>query len=163
MTIEKVRELLVTPPTVHTFRADGLGLRNAETNFWADSSPLEATQAMLGQAVTIRATPIRYFWDYGDGTPTRTTMVPGYELAEFDVQTPTSHVYKETGTYDVRLSTVYAAQCQVAGGPWQFIPGTITLESEPVVADIWRLETRNVAEDCIENPAGWGCSGFIED
>ena len=86
----------------------------------------------------------------------------GHSQSEFNAPTPTSHVYEETGQYTVGLTTVYIGEYREAGGEWVLIPGTITLESTPVTADIWRTVTRNVADDCGANPSAWGCTGPID-
>ena len=43
-----------------------------------------------------------YTWDFGDGTPPDTTMVPDGTL---------QHQYADTGTYIVKLKVVLAGQC----------------------------------------------------
>ena len=88
----------------------------------------------------------------------------GSSQTEFNVETATSHQYEETGTYTVTLSTVYMGEYSLDGGQtWIPIDGTITRESDPLQADIFRTVTRNVADDCVENPSAWGCGAPGED
>lgn len=162
VSIDEIRTLLVLRPEIESDNA-GRGVRNAETNFYTLTEPVSMTTVLAGQQVELRATPVRFRWDYGDGTGPITTLVGGHPQSEFNAPTPTSHVYEETGSYTVGLTTVYVGEYRVAGGAWQLIPGTITLDAPPVTADIWRTVTRNVADDCAADSSAWGCTGPIEE
>lgn len=161
VTIDEVRTLLVLEPTIESDNA-GRGVRNAETNFYTLAQPVSLTTTIAGQDIELRATPVTFHWTYGDGTGTVTTHDGGNAQPEFNVPTPTSHVYEDTGSYTVGLTTVYVGEYRVAGGEWQLIPGTITLDAAPVTADIWRTVTRNVADDCGADASAWGCTGPID-
>lgn len=161
VTIDEVRTLLVLEPTIESDNA-GRGVRNAETNFYTLAQPVSLTTTIAGQDIELRATPVTFHWTYGDGTGTVTTHDGGHAQPEFNVPTPTSHVYEDTGSYTVGLTTVYVGEYRVAGGEWQLIPGTITLDAAPVTADIWRTVTRNVADDCGADASAWGCTGPID-
>lgn len=160
-TLEEVRTLLLLDPTIESDNA-GRGVRNAETNFYTDAGVETLSTTINGVPVELRATPVSFHWNYGDGTAPRVTHVGGHAQAEFNTPTPTSHVYEETGEYTVTLTTVYIGEYREADGDWVLIPGTITLDAAPVTADIWRTVTRNVAEDCAADPSAWGCTGPIE-
>lgn len=161
LSIDEVRTLLVLDPEIRSDNA-GRGVRNAETNFYADAQTRHLVTTLNGVEVELRATPVSYHWDYGDGTPARISTVAGHAQPEFNAPTPTSHVYEETGQYEVTLTTVYIGEYREANGDWVLIPGTITLDSAPVTADIWKTVTRNVADDCGADAAAWGCTGPIE-
>lgn len=161
LSIDEVRTLLVLDPEIRSDNA-GRGVRNAETNFYADAQTRHLVTTLNGVEVELRATPVSYHWDYGDGTPARITTVAGHAQPEFNAPTPTSHVYEDTGRYEVTLTTVYIGEYREAGGDWVLIPGTITLGATPVTADIWKTVTRNVADDCGADPSAWGCTGPIE-
>lgn len=161
VSIDEVRTLLVLEPEIRSDNG-GRGIRNAETNFYADAETRTLVTTLNGVEVELRATPVSFHWDYGDGSPTKTTSVAGQSQPEFNVPTPTSHVYEDTGQYTVRLTTVYIGEYREAGGEWVLIPGTISLDSAPVTADIWRTITRNVADDCSVDSSAWGCTGPIE-
>lgn len=152
------QSLLVVGSTIRT-DSNGFGLRGAHTNFYAESAPQTLTAEMLGQQVSIQAVPAAWTWNYGDGSPARTVNRPGEPQGEFNEETATSHIYTETGIYPVNLTTTYRGQYSVNGGPWLPIMGAAQVPSSPVTADIWRTKTKNVAEDCISNPTGWGCQG----
>lgn len=160
-TLKEIRTLLLLDPTIESDNA-GRGVRNAETNFYTDAGVETLSTTINGVPVELRATPVSFHWNYGDGTAPRVTHVGGHAQAEFNTPTPTSHVYEETGEYTVTLATVYIGEYREADGDWVLIPGTITLDAAPVTADIWRTVTRNVAEDCAADPSAWGCTGPIE-
>ena len=163
VTIDEIRSLLVDAPEIK-HNEDGLSLRNAHINFYTDAETVTIDHEIDGVDLTIRAEPQSYTWDYGDGSAPRTTTTPGEQATEFDVETATSHVYEQTGTYDVQLTTTYAGSYSLDGGrTWTSVPGDIDLESDPVEADIWRVETRNVSDDCATNPRSWGCGSVYQN
>ncbi len=90
-----------------------------------DVQTLETT--LLGQQVTIRAIPVKYHWDLGDGN-TITTTKPGKPYPSKQI----SSTYRYEGWYDVTLTTTFVGQYSLAGGPWQDIQGTIEKTSDPV-------------------------------
>ena len=93
------------------------------------TDPAEQTLAttLLGTPVQIRAIPIEYHWDLGDGN-TITTSKPGKPFPSEEV----TSTYRYEGWYDITLTTTFAGQFSVDGGPWQDIDGTITITSDPV-------------------------------
>jgi hypothetical protein len=138
---------------------NNFGLLGGHNNFWADVDEQEFTFETLGDQVTIRAWPVAYDWNYGDGT-TRTTQTAGNPVPEADwllVETPTSHVYGATGDYNVVLSTRFNGDYSVNGGPWIPIAGQAAVDSEPHFVSIWRSDNRLVDGTCAENPSAWGC------
>ncbi len=112
--------LTIQPP-------DGRTLVNLDTNFFTTSAaPVTRRVRLLGRPVTIEATPSTYTWDFGDG-PGRTTADPGAPYPDLGV----THRYLRTGTYRPRLATTYAGRFRVGSGPWQQIPGTVTVTGDP--------------------------------
>lgn len=126
-------DLVVQPP-------DGLTLVNFATNFYTPTSaPITRTVTLLGQQVTIRATPSTYTWRYGDGT-TRTTTDPGAAYPHLRI----THRYERTGRYRPSLAITYTGTYRLGGtngpndasgpgspGPWRPIPGTVTRQGAP--------------------------------
>lgn len=144
----------------------GFGFINRHTNVFADVEDQSFQRDMLGIDVEIRAVPVDYHFDYGDGA-TRTTASPGTSAADqaaasgsalTDVETPTSHVYQETGLYDVDLTTTFTGEYRIAGGTWTPIADSTTVAASPGQADIWRTQARHVSGQC-EDHAQWGCNG----
>ncbi len=138
------------------------GLKNAHSNIYAESQEQEFTFEFRNATINLRAWPVSYQWDYGDGTTTSTT-VPGGPVPDgaFNTQTPTSHQYLETGDYNVTLTTFFAGDYSVDGGPFQPIAGLAEVASQPHLMSIWRTEAHSVAEDCLENPSGIGCEAPV--
>ncbi|WP_323961428.1 hypothetical protein GC088_06220 [Arthrobacter sp. JZ12] len=136
------------------------GLLGGHNNVWADAEEQEFTFETLGDQVTIRAWPVAYDWNYGDGG-TRTTQTGGHSVPESDwllVETPTSHVYPATGDYNLVLTTRFNGDYSVNGGPWTPIVGQAAVESEPHLISIWRSDNRLVDGSCTQDPTAWGCS-----
>lgn len=71
--------------------------------------------------------------------------------------TPTSHVYLETGDYQASVIVHFSGEYSVNGGPLVAIDGRAAVPSEPVSIRVWKSESRNVTDDCLVNPAGFGC------
>ncbi|MGN5733331.1 hypothetical protein [Arthrobacter psychrochitiniphilus] len=134
-------------------------LRGKETNVWAAAKTQTFNLSMLGQNVTITATPAGYTWDYGDGTTWGPTPIHGAPLHADRIgeQTQTSHVYTETGRLTIGLTTHFNGSYSVNGGPELPIPGQGNIASPALPLTVWRSETHLYADDCIVNPHGVGC------
>ncbi|WP_191089837.1 DUF6318 family protein [Nesterenkonia ebinurensis] len=148
----------------------GFGYINRHTNVFATTDSQEFTVTLLGIPVEIRVVPSQYRFDYGDGT-VRTTHHPGVSATEsgalqadgslVDVETPTSHIYTETGIYPVEVTTTFIGEYRLSDGAWTPISGTATVPASPGEADIWRLDHRHVSGECRDR-SYWGCNGPIE-
>lgn len=140
----------------------GFGYINRHTNVFAEVEQQTFEQNMLGIDVEIRAVPVDYHFDYGDGT-THTTADPGQpatggDAAITDLETPTSHVYQDTGLYDVAVSTTFTGEYRISGGGWTPIADSAAISASPGEADIWRIQSRHVSGQC-EASSQWGCNG----
>lgn len=108
---------------LHIQPPDATTLVNFDTNFYTtNTQPITQTVTLLDQAITIEATPARYLWAFGDDT-TDTTTDPGAPYPALRV----THNYTRKGTYAPALATTYTGRYHVGDGPWQAIPGTITI------------------------------------
>ncbi|MHA7269050.1 hypothetical protein [Arthrobacter sp. HLT1-20] len=134
-------------------------LRGEETNVYADAATQSFDLTMLGQQVTITATPVAYTWNYGDGTIWGPTPHHGAPLHEDRIgeQTQTSHIYTATGRLGITVTTHFDGTYSVNGGPQLPIPGQGNIPSAPLGLTVWRAETRLYADDCLQNPSGVGC------
>jgi hypothetical protein len=101
-------------------------LINIPTNLYTSGTPSLLTTTVLGQRVTVRATPRTFHWQYGDGEEV-TTSQPGRPYPDM----PTAHTYTTPGAHTVRLTTTFTGEYTVGGGPWQPVRGTATLASPP--------------------------------
>ena len=133
-------------------------LKGAETNIYSEASEQNFTVDVVGYKVDVRATPSEYHWDYGDGT-SLITAVPGGPIPEsrWGEKTVTSHVYRQTGDFNVNLTTVFTGEFSVDGGPYQPIVGNAPIPSAPRTLSVWRSEVKLYADDCNVNPQGAGC------
>lgn len=134
-------------------------LRGKETNVYAEASTQTFNITLLGQQVTITATPVAYTWDYGDGTVWGPTPVHGAPLHKERIgeQTQTSHIYTETGRLSINLTTHFDGSYTVNGGPSLPIPGQGNIASPTLGLTVWRAETNLYADNCFQNPQGVGC------
>ena len=97
---------------------------------------------LLDTPVAVRATPVSYHWDLGDGNTLETTN-PGKPYPSEEV----TATYAREGWYDITLTTTFTGQFSVDGGEWQDIEGTIEVESDPVEIYSKSLESRLVNGD----------------
>lgn len=108
---------------------NGWGLTHLPTNFLTDAVTRVEQGTVLGVPVSVRFTPTRYRWEYGDGSLGTSTGAGTSWSAEF-TPTATSHVYTAAGNYDVRVSVTYSAEFNVGRG-WVGLEGTLERTSEP--------------------------------
>ena len=126
--------LKVEPPTRQT-------LVNIPTNLYADSRAAILPTRILGLAVRVRATPLRFRWSYGDGAALSTENAGG-PYPQLD----TAHTYRRPGSRTVHLSTTYSGEYSVTGGPWLPIDGVATVDSPPTTLTVRSAENQLVAE-----------------
>ncbi|MDN4611170.1 PKD domain-containing protein [Arthrobacter burdickii] len=134
------------------------GLRNAHSNIYAEAREQEFTFEFQDATIVLKARPVAYQWNYGDGTSATTTTPGGPVQGDaFDTETPTSHQYAQTGDFNLTLTTFFAGDYSVDGGPFQPVAGEAAVVSVPHLMSIWRTQGHNVSQNCIENPTGIGC------
>jgi len=141
----------VKPLQAHAGPDDGWLPVNMVNVLHAESEPQILSVELLDTPVAIRATPVSYYWDLGDGN-TITTTNPGKPYPSEVV----SATYTQEGWYDITLTTTFSGQFSVTGGEWQDIDGTIEVTSDPVPIYSKSLESRlvngNVPVDEEEDP-----------
>ncbi len=143
------------PPSVpHSWPADW-GVAHRRTAFWADSATRYIDLTLLGQAVTVRATPVSYQWDFGDGAR-KNMKTPGSKPRTLD-RASLFHVYQRPAKVSVRVITTYTGEYRVGNGGWQDIPGTAAVASPGLPLTIYRYHKYLVSDDCKRNPAGPDC------
>lgn len=157
VTVEEFRKLPVKGATVSVQPGPDT-LKNYHTNVYATTGEQTLDTTLLGRPVTVRATPVSYVYDYGDGT-VRETTDPGHALpaGSWDVPTSTSHQYKRPGRASIVVTTVYSGQYKVGNGAWKPVDGTIGIPSAPQPVTIWRTKTGWVSERCGNGAGAWGC------
>ena len=135
-------EMPVKALEAHAGPAEGWLPVNMVNVLYTESGPQELSVELLDTPVAIRATPVSYHWDLGDGN-TITTSNPGKPYPSETI----SATYTQEGWYDITLTTTFSGQFSVAGGEWQDIDGTIEVSSDPVPVYSKSLESRLVNGD----------------
>ena len=149
-----------TPGTDH-MQPDGWMVVGLDTNFYAASAQQVKTGMLLGQPASVRFTPVQYRWDYGDGV-TSTRATPGATWRALGVQefdpTPTSHIYRDPGTYYIDLTIGFSPEYRYASGTiWVPVAGIIWVPANRLVATAGGTKTVLVEDECTVNPSGPGC------
>ncbi|MFV0461130.1 MAG: PKD domain-containing protein [Actinomycetales bacterium] len=112
---------------------NGYALVNLPTNVYRrDTGVTVIRTTVMGLPLVVRATPIAYTWDYGDGASRGPTQDPGAPYPNLT----TAHTYSRPGSYEVRLSTTYSAEFSVNNGAFQPVPGTTQVTSPPVAVEV---------------------------
>jgi hypothetical protein len=98
-------------------------LVNFDTIFYTTPHTVTRNVILLGQPVLVEATPQSFTWNYGDGDSS-TTEDPGAPYPAKDVthQYLLAHI-----TVRPSVDVSYAGRFRVGNGPWQVIPGTVTI------------------------------------
>ncbi|MEZ2389324.1 hypothetical protein AB6813_07215 [bacterium RCC_150] len=139
-------------PSPHT-------LVGAETNVYAEASVQEIPAMVLGTALTVRAIPKDYAFNYGDGSVFGPQMFAGGFVPEerWGEKTRTSHVYQATGDFPVSVTTFYDGEYRIGNGAWTPISGQAQVASPSQIVKVWRSQVKRYAVNCIVNPNGEGC------
>ena len=147
-------------PGIERMEPDGWVVAGLPANIYAIVAPQLVDGTLLGQPATVRFTPIRYHWEYGDGTTAVRTTKGGtwaaLGLREFD-PTPTSHVYLDEGDYTIHLTIDFRAEYRFAGSDFLPIDGTINLRANDLHISVDGAKTVLVEHDCTADPFGPGC------
>lgn len=122
-------ELVVQPPKGRT-------LVNFDTNFYTSNNhPTTRTVTLIGQRVTIEATPTQYTWHFGgavldgqDAGGDLSTSDPGAAYPDLRI----THRYPRVGSVRPSVDTTYSGRYRVGNGRWQTIPDTLTVPGAAV-------------------------------
>ncbi|MFJ7748780.1 hypothetical protein ACIQXM_02355 [Arthrobacter sp. NPDC097144] len=147
-----VAGVLTLQPNPHT-------LIGSETNFYVAAGEQVFDFILFDQRIRISARPTEFEWLYGDGATYGPAPHAGAPLPQdrWGEKTATSHAYKSTGDYTASVIVYFSGEYSINGGPMVPIDGRATVPSAPVGISVWKSDSRNVADDCIVNPAGYGC------
>ena len=138
LTSEEFRRLPLAA-SVPTFQpAGGRALVNKDLIVFTDPAPQELSTVILGAPVQVRATPVEFAWDFGDGSAPLVTTDPGRPYPDYSV----AHLYASRGTFEVQLVTTWQGVYQVAGaGPWLAVAGTAQTTSAAYAVGIEEART----------------------
>ena len=137
-------ELPLTQPRVHLQPERDWFLVNMDTLVYTDGSAQMLETTVLDVPVRVRATPVEFSWDFGDGSAPHITAQAGAPWPARDI----AHVYdREAQDVVITLTTTWSGEFQVAGqGPWIPIAGTTSTQSQSAPFRIEDAETRLVAD-----------------
>ena len=143
--------------------------KGEETNFYTileGSSNIFEGDLPIGHT-RIRAVPVAYRYEYGDGHDLKThsagSPVSSQHSGQSSHETSTSYAYPMVGNFHAYVTVTYAGQYSIDGGPWQFFGTEITRISEPVLVRVWESEVHSVGKTCTEDPGAKGCPGHAEE
>jgi len=143
--------------------------KGEETNFYTTlegSSNIFEGDLPIGHT-RIRAVPVAYRYEYGDGYDLKThsagSPVSSQHSGQSLHETSTSYAYPQVGNFHAYVTVRYAGQYSIDGGSWQFFGTEITRISEPVLVRVWESEVHSVGKTCIEDPGAKGCPGHAEE
>ncbi|MFG1814314.1 PKD domain-containing protein [Kribbella sp. NPDC049174] len=136
--------VVLFPQLVVHVQPTGRTLVNYDTIVYTDDNGVTVrTVTLLGFPVVVRATPVRYTWNFGDGT-TVTTESPGSPFPAKEI----THKYLKRGSVSLTVTAHYAASFDVAGTGPQYVDGTI-----PVTGPATPLQVREAVPVLVE-PGG---------
>ena len=143
--------------------------KGEETNFYTTlegSSNIFEGDLPIGHT-RIRAVPVAYRYEYGDGHDLKTHSAGSPVSSQYSGQslheTSTSYAYPQVGNFHAYVTVTYAGQYSIDGGSWQFFGTEITRISEPVLVRVWESEVHSVGKTCTEDPGAKGCPGHAEE
>ncbi|MBO0907999.1 hypothetical protein [Arthrobacter sunyaminii] len=130
-----------------------------ENNMYLNAEEQTFDMTLLEQDIRIVATPTEFEWRYGDGTSYGPVSFSGTPLPpeRLGEPTATSHAYSDPGDYQISVIVYYSGTYSINGGPMIPIDGRAQVESNSQTLRVWKSESQNVADDCLVNPAGFGC------
>ncbi|MDN4483780.1 hypothetical protein [Demequina lignilytica] len=133
-------QLRPEPSTVAVQPDGGWVYATVPTIAYAEDAPRLHGAVLLGADVTIRATPTRYTWRWGDGE-TLTTEDPGRPYPDATV----SHAYGPTVTVaTIALDTTWSGHYRIGDGTWEPFDTTITSTSAGPTLDVLHPRTHLV-------------------
>ena len=131
---------IAAPSITHQPDADW-ALVNMDFIVLTDAQVQVLETTILGVPVAVRATPVHYAWDFGDGATLATTD-PGRPYPDHTV----AHVYTSSAdAVTVTLTTSWQGELQIAGsGSWLPIAGMATTTSVADPVEIVAMDVRLV-------------------
>ncbi|MFV0906721.1 hypothetical protein ACLOJD_09785 [Rothia dentocariosa] len=149
--------------------------KGEETNFYTTlegSSNIFEGDLPIGHT-RIRAVPVAYRYEYGDGQELRTHQAGTPRSSSSGStttssssgvkETSTSYAYPQVGNFHAYVTVTYAGQYSIDGGSWQFFGTEVSRISEPVLVRVWESEVHSVGKTCTEDPGAKGCPGHAEE
>jgi hypothetical protein len=148
------------PAPVATVAEPGnVGVTGMPTNFVAAAPVQTRAGTLFDRPISVRFTPVRFSFAFGDGT-SATSNTGGQSWASLGqaqfTPTPTSHSYRERGTYSAHVTVHYTAEVDIGGG-WFSVDGELSIDGPERQIRVYEAETALVARTCDEQPGAPGC------
>ncbi|WP_101523493.1 hypothetical protein [Nocardioides houyundeii] len=142
MVTTAVRNLTWPAAQLNIQPVDGETLVNLDTIFYTDSTtPVTKNLTLLGQAVTIEATPTSYTWHWTTGDDdAQEPLVTTHGGGAYPNQTITHRYQDADTTAHPRLDVTYTGRYRVGNSGWTPIPTTRTIQGTPQALSV--LEAR---------------------
>ncbi|MFK3678817.1 hypothetical protein ACI2IP_13880 [Microbacterium sp. NPDC090218] len=158
LTISDVAQFAPSPVST-TGEPGNVGVAGLPTNFVAAASVQTRGGTLLGRPITVRFTPVRFGFTYGDGAASTSTgggqTWSALGQAPF-TPTATSHTYRARGTYLAHVTVHYNAEVDIGGG-WFPVEGELAIDGAVQQIRIYEADTALVARTCAERPSAPGC------
>lgn len=158
LTMTDVAQFAPAPATT-VGEPGNVGITGMPANFVAAASVHTRAGTLFDRPTSVRFTPVRFSFTYGDGATT-TTNTGGRSWAALGqaqfTPTPTSHSYRERGTYSAHVTVHYTAEVDIGGG-WFPIDGELSIDGPARQIRVYEAETALVARTCAEQPGAPGC------
>ena len=154
LTAEEFRRLPLPAPAVHMQPDTGWVLVNKETIVYTDPTPVTLTTQLLGQTVTVEATPTWFTYDWGDGSGPERTTDSCAPYPAFDV----FHIYEDLGEVAITITTEWSGRYQVEGDPqWREVTGTATTTATGPLFEVQERRSHLVTGLCTDEPKPADC------
>ena len=145
----------IPAPTIYAWPKDW-AVVGKPAAFWTDTEVSYIDMTLLTYAVTVKVTPERFHWDFGDDTG-KTTSAKGKKPPPGS-SPQIGHEYQKSGTVSVSMTATFSGEFSVDGGPWLPIDGFAHVASNEIGIDVYRYHRYLVDEDCYANPRGPDCT-----
>lgn len=141
VTRQDLLNLPVAPGEMSVQPAREWVLVNMPTIVYTQAQPQTFDITILDTPVQVHVEPVNYAWDFGEGSVVHTTD-PGAPYPNHTVSHTYENATAEGQSQSIELTTTWAGEFSVAGGPWEPVDGAVTtsLTSEPFTVDEARSE-----------------------
>lgn len=136
------RTLPLAAPVISYQPEGDWALVNMDFVVYTDADEQLLSTTILGVPVTVRATPVHYSWDFGDGSAPLSTTDAGRPYPDHTL----AHVYTSAAeSVQVSLTTSWQGELQINGaGPWLPIAGFATTTSSAPAVEIVAMDVNLV-------------------
>ncbi|WP_181275403.1 hypothetical protein [Brevibacterium oceani] len=145
----------IPAPTIYAWPKDW-AVVGKPAAFWTNTEVSYIDMTLLTYAVTVKVTPEKFHWDFGDETG-KTTTTKGAKPRPGGAP-QIGHEYQKSGKVSVSMTATFSGEFSVDGGPWLPIDGFAHVASNDIAIDVYRYHRYLVDEDCYSDPRGPDCT-----